>query len=58
MLKAEFEMEDGAPENLAEIRLRTAVGEFQRIIETGVIGAGTGVKHDSLNEILALERRV
>jgi hypothetical protein len=36
-LKAEFEMEDRAPENLAETRLRT---EFQRVIETGVIGAG------------------
>jgi hypothetical protein len=44
MLKVEFEMEDGAPDNLAEIRLGTAVGEFQRIIETGVIGAGTGDK--------------
>jgi len=59
MLKVEFEMEDGAPENLAESRLETAVGEFQRIIETGVIGAGTGVKHGSVKvEILAAERRV
>jgi hypothetical protein len=59
MLKAEFEMEDRAPENLAETRLRTAVGEFQRIIETGVIGAGTGVKHGSVRvEVLAFDRRV
>jgi hypothetical protein len=39
--------------------LETAVGEFQRIIETAVIGAGTGVKHGSVKvEILALDRRV
>jgi hypothetical protein len=59
MLKVEFEMEDGAPENLAKIRLETAIGEFQRIIETGVIGAGTGIKHGSVKvEILAVDRRV
>ena len=47
-LRVDFEMEDGAPQNLAETRLRTAVGEFQRNIETGLIGAGkTGVKRGS-----------
>ena len=39
-LRVDFEMEDGAPQNLAETRLRTAVGEFQRNVETGLIGAG------------------
>jgi len=47
-LKVEFEMEDGAPANLAETCLRVAVGEFRRCIETGVIDAGKiGVKRGS-----------
>ena len=47
-LRVDFEMEEGAPQNLAETRLRTAVGEFQRNIETGLIGVGkTGVKRGS-----------
>ena len=33
--KVDFEMEDGAPANLAETCLRVAVGEFRRHIETG-----------------------
>ena len=37
-LRVDFEMEDGVPENLAETRLRTSVGEFQRYIETVVSG--------------------
>jgi hypothetical protein len=32
MLKVEFEMEDGAPDNLAEIRLGTAVASFSALL--------------------------
>ena len=41
--------------DLAETRLKTSVGEFQRHLETGLIGAGkTGIKHGSAKvEIVA-----
>jgi hypothetical protein len=35
-LRVDFEMEDGAPENLAQNRLRTAVGQLEHFIETSV----------------------
>ena len=37
-LRVDFEMEEGIPENLAQNRLRIAVGQFVHFIE---IGAGT-----------------
>jgi hypothetical protein len=54
-LRVDFEMEDWAAPNLAEARLRTSVGEFQRHLESGLIGAEkTGVKHGSAKvEIVA-----
>jgi hypothetical protein len=45
-LRVDFEIEEGAPPNLAEMRLKRSVAEFQRYIETGAIGK-TGVKHGS-----------
>ena len=54
-LRVDFEMEEWAAPDLAETRLKTSVGEFQRHLETGLIGAGkTGIKHGSAKvEIVA-----
>ena len=55
-LKVDFEMEDGAPANLAETCLRVAVGEFRRYIETGVIDAGKiGVKRGSAKVLIVAQ---
>ncbi len=55
-LKVDFEMEDGAPANLAVTCLRVAVGEFQRCIETGVIDAGKiGVKRGSAKVLIVAQ---
>ncbi len=57
---AQFSISPFAPSgtitpDLAETRLKTSVGEFQRHLETGLIGAGkTGIKHGSAKlEIVA-----
>ena len=47
-LRVDFEMEEWAAPDLAEIRLKTSVGEFRRHLETGLIGAGkSGIKPGS-----------
>ena len=53
-LRVDFEMEDGASENLAQARLRTSVSRFQQYIESGETGTRTFVKHGSARvEIVA-----
>ena len=53
-LRVDFEMEEGAPENLAQNRLRIAVGQFEHFIEIGAGIAKTLVKVGSAKvEILA-----
>jgi hypothetical protein len=53
-LKVDFEMEEGAPQNLAETRLRTAAGQLQHFIETGSGVGKTLVKSGSAKvEIVA-----
>jgi hypothetical protein len=55
-LRVDFELEDGAPANLAETCLRVAVGEFRRHIETGVIDAGKiGVKRGSAKVVIVAQ---
>jgi hypothetical protein len=53
-LRVDFEMEEAAPENLAENRLRTAVGQLEYFIETGGSIRKTLVKQGSAKvEIVA-----
>jgi hypothetical protein len=53
-LRVDFEMEDGASENLAQARLRTSVSRFRQYIESGETGTGSFVKHGSARvEIVA-----
>jgi hypothetical protein len=53
-LRVDFEMEDGAPENLAQNRLRTAISQFEHFIETGAGIGKTLVKQGSAKvEIVA-----
>jgi hypothetical protein len=53
-LRVDFEMEEGAPENLAQIRLRTAVGQLEHFIEKGAGIGKTLVKQGSAKvEIVA-----
>jgi hypothetical protein len=53
-LRVDFEMEEGAPQNLAETRLRTAAGQLQHFIETGTGSGKTLVKGGSAKvEIVA-----
>jgi hypothetical protein len=48
-----FEMEDGAPDDLALTRLKTSVAEMQRLIESGVTGsAKTLVKRGAARVVL------
>jgi hypothetical protein len=48
-----FEMEDGAPDDLALTRLKTSVAEMQRLIESGVTGsAKTLVKREAARVVL------
>jgi hypothetical protein len=49
----QFEMEDSAPDNLAETRLKTSLGEMQRFIESGITGsAKTLVKRGAVRVVL------
>jgi hypothetical protein len=53
-LRVDFEMEEGAPLNLAETRLRTAAGQLEHFIETGAGIGKTLVKRGSAKvEIVA-----
>jgi hypothetical protein len=53
-LRVDFEMEEGAPENLAQNRLRTAVGQLEYFIESGASIGKTLVKQGSAKvEIVA-----
>jgi len=54
-LRVDFEMEEWQIPHLAAIHLQTSVDEFQRILETGLMGAEkTGVKPGSAKvEIVA-----
>ena len=50
VLRVDFEMEQWAAPDLAETRLRTSVGEFQRHLETGLIGAGKNRRQTRLGQ--------
>ena len=53
-LRVDFEMEEGIPENLAQNRLRIAVGQLEHFMEIGAGTAKTLVKVGSVKvEIVA-----
>lgn len=52
-VEVEFEMEEGQPENLAELVLRRETSEFQNRIERGTGIGRTGVKHGSAKVVIS-----
>jgi hypothetical protein len=51
-------MEDNGPEYFAETRLNTSLGEMQRFIEFGIMGAAKTLVKRGSTRVLALNHKV